>query len=56
MSEVIGLASWNADLVSRVPRPIARGETLMASAFTIGPAARARMRPSPAPGRAPGSP
>jgi ribokinase len=37
MSEVICLASWNADLVSRVPRPIARGETLMASAFTIGP-------------------
>ena len=37
MSEVICLASWNADLVSRVPRPIARGETLMASGFTIGP-------------------
>jgi ribokinase len=36
-SEVICLASWNADLVSRVPRPIARGETLLASAFTIGP-------------------
>jgi ribokinase len=37
MSDVICLASWNADLVSRVPRPIARGETLMASGFTIGP-------------------
>ncbi len=37
MSEVICLASWNADLVSRVPRPIARGETLLASGFTIGP-------------------
>jgi len=35
--DVICLASWNADLVSRVPRPIARGETLMASGFTIGP-------------------
>jgi ribokinase len=37
MREVICLASWNADLVSRVPRPIARGETLLASGFTIGP-------------------
>ena len=37
MSDVICLASWNADLVSRVPRPIARGETLMASGFSIGP-------------------
>ena len=37
MNEVICLASWNADLVSRVPRPIARGETLMASGFSIGP-------------------
>ena len=35
--DVICLASWNADLVSRVPRPIARGETLMASGFSIGP-------------------
>jgi len=37
MSDVVCLASWNADLVSRVPRPIARGETLLASGFTIGP-------------------
>ena len=37
MSEVICLASWNADLVSHVARPIARGETLLASGFTIGP-------------------
>jgi ribokinase len=36
-SDVICLASWNADLVSRVPRPIARGETLKARSFTIGP-------------------
>jgi len=31
------VASWNADLVSRVPRPIARGETLLASSFEISP-------------------
>jgi ribokinase len=37
VSEVICLASWNADLVSHVPRPIARGETLMATDFAIGP-------------------
>lgn len=37
MNEVICLASWNADLVSRVARPIARGETLMAHSFSIGP-------------------
>jgi len=37
VNEVVCLASWNADLVSRVPRPIARGETLMAHSFTIGP-------------------
>ncbi len=35
--DVVCLASWNADLVSRVPRPVARGETLMASAFDISP-------------------
>ena len=35
--EVICVASWNADLVSRVPRPVARGETLLASAFEISP-------------------
>lgn len=34
---VVCIASWNADLVSRVPRPLARGETLMASSFDIGP-------------------
>ena len=33
--EVVCVASWNADLVSRVPRPMARGETLMATAFDI---------------------
>lgn len=37
MSDVVCLASWNADLVSQVPRPIARGETLLASGFEIGP-------------------
>ena len=31
--EVVCIASWNADLVSRVPQPLARGETMMASAF-----------------------
>ena len=31
------VASWNADLISQVARPIARGETLMASAFSISP-------------------
>jgi ribokinase len=35
--EVICIASWNADLVSRVARPIARGETLMAHSFDIQP-------------------
>jgi len=35
--DVVCLASWNADLVSRVVRPIARGETLLASAFDISP-------------------
>ncbi|MEY4749649.1 MAG: hypothetical protein RIQ60_1863 [Pseudomonadota bacterium] len=35
--EVVCLASWNADLISQVPRPPQRGETLMASNFTIGP-------------------
>jgi ribokinase len=34
---VICIASWNADLVSRVARPIARGETLMAHSFDIQP-------------------
>lgn len=36
-AEVVCVASWNADLISHVPRPIARGETLMASAFSISP-------------------
>lgn len=35
--DVVCLASWNADLVSRVPRPVARGETLLASGFEISP-------------------
>lgn len=36
-ADVVCVASWNADLTSRVARPIARGETLMASAFSISP-------------------
>ena len=36
-ADVVCVASWNADLISRVARPIARGETLMASAFSISP-------------------
>jgi ribokinase len=36
-ADVVCLASWNADLVSRVPRPLARGESLLASAFDISP-------------------
>jgi len=36
-TEVVCIASYNADLVSRVPRAIARGETLLASAFDISP-------------------
>ena len=35
--DVICIASWNADLVSRVARPLARGETLMAHSFEIQP-------------------
>jgi ribokinase len=34
---VVCVASWNADLVSSVSRPLARGETLMASGFSISP-------------------
>jgi ribokinase len=37
MAEVVCIASWNADLVSRVPQPIARGQTLLASSFDISP-------------------
>ena len=36
-AEVVCLASFNADLSSRVARPPARGETLLASGFGIGP-------------------
>ncbi len=35
--DVICIASWNADLVSRVARPMVRGETLMAHSFDIQP-------------------
>jgi ribokinase len=35
--DVMCIASWNTDLTSHVPRPIARGETLMASGFEVGP-------------------
>jgi ribokinase len=37
MFDVVCVASWNADLVSRVARPIARGETVMAHSFAISP-------------------
>ena len=36
-ADVVCIASWNADLVARVPRPIARGETLAATAFDVSP-------------------
>lgn len=35
--DVVCVASWNADLISRITRPLARGETLLASHFEIGP-------------------
>jgi ribokinase len=35
--DVVCIASFNADLVSRVARPIARGETVMASGFDVQP-------------------
>jgi len=35
--DVVCVASWNADLVSRVARPLARGETVMAHSFAISP-------------------
>jgi ribokinase len=35
--DVVCIASFNADLVSHVPRPIARGETMLASRFEILP-------------------
>ncbi len=36
-ADVVCVASWNADLISQVARPIARGETLMADSFSISP-------------------
>ena len=36
-ASVVCIASWNADLISHVARPIARGETLLATAFSISP-------------------
>ena len=36
-AEVVCIASWNVDLVARVARPIARGETVVASAFDTSP-------------------
>lgn len=35
--DVVCVASWNADLVSRVPRPPRRGETVLAHSFEISP-------------------
>ncbi|MEP6875011.1 MAG: ribokinase [Burkholderiales bacterium] len=35
--DVVCVASWNADLVSRVARPLARGETVMAHSFVVSP-------------------
>ena len=35
--DVVCVASFNADLVSRVARPLARGETVLASGFDIQP-------------------
>jgi ribokinase len=37
VADVVCVASFNADLVSRVARPVARGETLLASGFEILP-------------------
>lgn len=37
MTDVVAIASWNADLTSQVPRPPGRGETLMGHGFTVGP-------------------
>lgn len=36
-ADVVCIASWNADLICRVPRPPARGETLLAHSFDIQP-------------------
>jgi len=35
--DVVVVASWNADLTSRVARPPLRGETLMGHGFEVGP-------------------
>ena len=35
--DVVCVASWNADLVSQVERPLRKGESLLASHFSIGP-------------------
>ena len=35
--DVVCVASWNVDLVSHVPQPLKRGETLMASSFATSP-------------------
>lgn len=37
MPDVVCIASWNADLVVRVPRPAERGETQLASDFEVSP-------------------
>jgi ribokinase len=37
MPDVVCLASWNANLVMRVSRPLQRGETLMAQSFELTP-------------------
>jgi ribokinase len=36
-TEVVCLASWNADLVSHMARPPARGETVLAHGFEVSP-------------------
>ena len=36
-ADVVCVASWNADLISHIARPLGRGETLMGSGFAISP-------------------
>lgn len=36
-ADLVCIASWNADLVVRVPQPAARGQTQLASGFDISP-------------------
>lgn len=36
-ADVVCVASWNADLVSHIARPLGRGETLIATGFAISP-------------------